>query len=301
MVKPAKIRPRGGDLLFDIVNHTILVLAAIVVIYPLYFIVIASFSDPQKVMLGEVLLYPKDVSAIGYERLLHNRQIWRSYLNTIVYTLAGTSLNIFVTMTAGYALSRKFAGRKTLSFFLIFTMFFSGGLIPTFLAVRNYGLYNNPLIMIVMGAISIWNLMIARTFISSSLPAELYEAAEIDGCSHFRYFWSFVLPLSQALIGVLCVYYAVGHWNDFMTGLIYLRNHDYMPLQVVLKNLVASLAFDDTQTALVADLMDNAERARVAEVVKYCAIIISTVPIIALYMVLQKYFVQGVMIGSIKG
>jgi putative aldouronate transport system permease protein len=204
-------------------------------------------------------------------------------------------------MTAGYALANKFTGRKVLNFFFVFTMFFSGGLIPTFLAVRNYGLYNNPLVMIVIGAISIWNLMITRTFIVNALPGELYEAAEIDGCNHFRYFLSFVLPLSQAIIGVLCVYYAVGHWNDFMTGLIYLRNHDFMPLQVILKNLVASLTFNDTETALVIDFVDNAERARVAEVVKYCAIIISTVPIIIFYLVLQRYFVQGVMIGSIKG
>jgi putative aldouronate transport system permease protein len=210
-------------------------------------------------------------------------------------------VNIMVTMTAGYALSRKFQGRKAVNLFFVFTMFFGGGLIPTFLVVRSLGLYNNPLVMIVMGALSVWNLMIARTFISNSLPSELYEAAEIDGCSHFRYFFLIVLPLSQALIGVLCVYYAVGHWNDFMTGLIYLRNYDFMPLQVVLKNLVASLNFNDANIGLVDDLLDNAERARVSEAIKYCAIIVSSLPIIALYLVLQKYFVQGVMIGSIKG
>jgi putative aldouronate transport system permease protein len=295
------IRPRGSDLVFDLANHGILVVVAIAVLYPVYFILIASISDPFSVMRGEVLLYPKDISFIGYERLFHNRQIWRSYLNTVIYTLAGTTVNIFVTMTAGYAMSRKFAGRKFFNFFFVFTMFFSGGLIPTFLLVRSLGLYNNPLVMIIMGALSVWNMVLARTFIISSLPIELYEAAEVDGCGHFRYFVFIVLPLSQALIAVLCVYYAVGHWNDFMTGLIYLRNYDFMPIQVVIRNLVASLNFTDANIGIIDDIVDNAERARVSEVVKYCAIVVTSAPIIVLYMVLQKYFVQGVMIGSLKG
>lgn len=296
-----KIRARGGDLVFEIVNHVLLILAAIVVIYPLYLIIIASISDPYAVMRGEVLLYPKDISFIGYQKLLQNPEIWRAYLNTIIYTVVGTVLNVLITMMAGYALSRKFAGRRFMNFYFVFTMFFSGGLIPTFLLVRSYGLYNNPLIMIVMGALGVWNLMIARSFIASTLPEELYEAAVVDGCSHFRYFFFFVLPLSQALMAILGVYYAVGHWNDFMTAIIYLSKYSYMPLQVIVRNMVAALQMTEEMTNMLDEITDYAEVARIAESVKYCVILVSTAPIIVLYLSLQKYFVKGAMIGSLKG
>ncbi len=296
-----KVKMSTGDRIFTIVNYTLLILALMMVIYPLYIIVIASISDPYAVMRGEVLLWPKDISFIGYERLLKHKDIWIAYGNTILYTVVGTLLNLVLTLMTGYALSREFMGKKFFNLMFVFTMFFSGGLIPTFLQVKSYGLYNNPLVFIVMGAISVWNVIIARTFMKSSLPEELYEAAVMDGCSHVRYFMKIVLPLSKALMGVLVVYYAVAHWNDYMTGLIYISKRNYQPLQVVLKELLTSLQVTDTMSSMLNDVQDNELMMRVAESVKYCAIVISTVPILALYTSMQKFFVKGVMIGSVKG
>lgn len=296
-----KLKMSVGDRIFTVTNYILLSLATLIVLYPLYIIIIASISDPYAVMRGEVLLWPKDISFVGYERLLKHKDIWIAYGNTIIYTVLGTLLNLILTLMTGYALSRNFIGKKLVNFFFIFTMFFSGGLIPTFLQIKSYGLYNSPLIMIVMGAISVWNVIIARTFMQSSLPEELYEAAVIDGCSHVRYFIKIALPLSKALMGVLVVYYAVAHWNDFMTGLIYISKREYQPLQVVLKELLTSLQVTDTMSQMLSDVTDNELMMRVAESVKYCAIIISTVPILILYTCMQKFFVKGVMIGSLKG
>lgn len=296
-----KVKTSTGDKIFLAVIYMLLILAVIAVLYPLYIIVIASVSDPYAVMRGEVFLWPKDISLIGYERLLKHKDIWVAYGNTVIYTVTGTLLNLILTLMTGYALSRNFIGKKGINFLFIFTMFFSGGLIPAFLQVKEYGLYNSPLIMVVMGAISVWNVIIARTFMSTSLPEELYEAAVIDGCSHFQFFFRIALPLSKALMGVLVVYYAVAHWNDFMTGLIYISKRSYQPLQVILKELLTSLQVTDTMSQMLNDVTDNELMMRVAESVKYCAIIISTVPVLILYTCMQKFFVKGVMVGSLKG
>ena len=290
-----------GDRIFQVVNHMLLLAAVLVVTYPLYIILIASVSDPYAVMRGEVLLYPKNISTIGYERLLKHKDIWTAYKNTVIYTVAGTSLNLIVTLMAGYALSRNFIGKKWVNLYFVFTMFFSGGLIPAFLQVKSYGLYNSPWVMVLMGMISVWNVIIARTFIKNSLPDELYEAAVMDGCSHVWYFIKIVVPLSKALIGVLVVYYAVAHWNDYTTGLVYISNRKYQPLQVVLKELLTSLQVTDSMSQMLGDVADNELMMRVAESVKYCAIVISTVPILVLYSSMQKFFVKGVLIGSVKG
>lgn len=300
-VTSKKIKKTFSDLAFDITNYTLLGVFALIVLYPLYIILIASISDPYAVIRGEVALFPKDISFIGYGKLLNNNQIWVSYRNTVIYTLFGTSLNIIVTMMAGYALSRNFKGKKAVNIYFVFTMFFGGGLIPTFLIVKAYGLYNNPLVFILLGAISVWNVMIARSFIQFSLPSELYEAAVIDGCSHFRHFGKIVLPLSKSLMAVLVVYYGVGHWNNFMTGLIYISNRQYMPLQVILRELLASLKVSGEMADMVSDMMNMDEIIRTAETVKYCSILISSLPVIILYMFMQKYFVKGVMLGSLKG
>jgi len=279
----------------------ILGLCTIIVIYPLYLIVIASVSEPYAVLRGEVMLYPRDIDFIGYQKLLANGPIWVAYRNTVIYTTVGTVLNLTLTMMAGYALTRKFYGKKGMNFYFIFVMIFNAGLIPTFLQVRDLGLYNSPFIMVIMGAISVWNVMIARSFIKNSIPEELYEASAIDGCSHFNYFFRSILPLSKAIIGVLAVFYAVGHWNNFMTGLIYLRSRSYFPFQVILRELLTVLKANASMEALVDMVSNSAEAMRVAEVIKYCAIVVSTVPVLVLYICLQKYFVKGVMIGSIKG
>lgn len=301
--KNTHIREVWQDRLFHIFNQILFVIILFIVIYPLYFIVIASFSDPSAVLNGEVVFWPKDVSLIGYNAIMEYTRIWRGYMWSIIYTVVGTALSVTLTMLLAYALSCQFVGKKLVNWLIVFTMFFSGGLIPTFLTMKNLGLYNRPLIMILMGAISVWNTMIARTFIQTSLPQGLYEAAQIDGASHARYFFQIVLPLSSTIIAVLCVYYAVGRWNDYFTALIYLKNTEYWPLQTVLRQILATLTISgsDYAEALGDDFANASEAQRIANSVKYCSIIISTVPAVVLYIFLQDYFVKGVMIGSIKG
>ena len=301
--KNTHIREVWQDRLFHIFNQILFVIILFIVIYPLYFIVIASFSDPSAVLNGEVVFWPKDVSLIGYSAIMEYTRIWRGYMWSIIYTVVGTALSVTLTMLLAYALSCQFVGKKLINWLIVFTMFFSGGLIPTFLTMKNLGLYNRPLIMILMGAISVWNTMIARTFIQTSLPQGLYEAAQIDGASHARYFFQIVLPLSSTISAVLCVYYAVGRWNDYFTALIYLKNTEYWPLQTVLRQILATLTISgsDYAEALGDDFANASEAQRIANSVKYCSIIISTVPAVVLYIFLQDYFVKGVMIGSIKG
>ncbi len=301
--KNTHIREVWQDRLFHIFNQILFAIILFIVIYPLYFIVIASFSDPSAVLNGEVVFWPKDVSLIGYSAIMEYTRIWRGYMWSIIYTVVGTALSVTLTMLLAYALSCQFVGKKLVNWLVVFTMFFSGGLIPTFLTMKNLGLYNRPLIMILMGAISVWNTMIARTFIQTSLPQGLYEAAQIDGASHARYFFQMVLPLSSTIIAVLCVYYAVGRWNDYFTALIYLKNTEYWPLQTVLRQILATLTISgsDYAEALGDDFANASEAQRIANSVKYCSIIISTVPAVVLYIFLQDYFVKGVMIGSIKG
>jgi putative aldouronate transport system permease protein len=299
----AGIRLSTEDRVFTVFNYAFWALVLLIILYPLYLIVISSVSDPYAVMNGEVLLYPVDFSLIGYEKIMKYNTLWRSYYWAIIYTVSGTALGISLTMLMAYALSNKFPGKGLVNFIIIFTMFFSGGLIPTFLVMRDIGLYNKPIIMMLMGAMSVWNTMIARTFISISIPGELYEAAMIDGSDHFQYFFKIVLPLSGTIVAVLSVYYAVAKWNDFFTALVYLRDNKYWPLQTVLRQILAALTVSagDVAEMFEGDYTDVAETLRVSNVVKYCAIIISTVPAVVLYLAMQDYFVKGVMIGSIKG
>lgn len=301
--KKKRVQHTTSDKVFLICNNIFWIFILLIILYPLYLIVICSFSDPYAVMNGKVFLYPVDFSLIGYQKIMEYTTLWRSYFWAVVYTVGGTGLGITLTMLMAYALSNEFPGKSFVNFLIIFTMFFSGGLIPTFLVMRDIGLYNKPMIMILMGSMSVWNTMIARTYISTSIPHELYEAATIDGADHIRYFFKIVLPLSSTIIAVLCVYYAVGKWNDYFTALVYLRDTRYWPLQTVLRQILATLTVSvgDVAEMFSGDYTDAAEVIRVSNVVKYCAIIISTVPAVILYLSMQNYFVKGVMIGSIKG
>ena len=301
-IRTIKVKKNIRDRIFDVVNYFILGSILFIIIYPLYLIIISSVSDPYAVMRGEVLLHPIDTSFSGYKRILEYKQLWISYGNSILYTLFGTGLNIILTMMAAYALTQKFIGKSLINFIIIFTMFFSGGLIPTFLLVRNIGLYNKPIVMILMSAVSVWNLMVTRTYISTTIPTELYEAAKMDGASHFCYFFKMILPLSGTIIAVLSVYYGISHWNNYFTGLIYLRDRKYLPLQTILREILATLQVNTDMLAMMADDFENqAEIMRNAEIAKYCIIVVSTVPAVVLYVFMQKYFVKGVMIGSLKG
>jgi putative aldouronate transport system permease protein len=290
------------DRIFNGIDLFLVILILLLMLYPLYLIVISSISDANLVALGEVTLYPKKITFVGYEALLSYKALWRSYLNSIIYTVAGTAISIAVTMGAAFTLSRKFPGKMIITFLFVFTMFFNGGLIPTFLVMRNIGLYNNPWVCILMGCVSVWNVMVARTYIKSTIPETLYEAAVLDGASYWRYFIHVVLPLSGTIIAVLSVYYGVSKWNDYWTGLVYIAKEQFMPLQTVLRRLLASL---NTNTELVNISGDISEsyiiRMQRAELAKYGIIVITTAPAVILYLCMQKFFVKGVMIGSIKG
>ena len=300
-----RVRETGKDRIFNAVNLVFWIIVLFIVLYPLWLILIASVSDPDAVLQARVLIWPVDFSLMGYEAVFEYRELWGSYLNSVFYTVAGSALSVIVSLAAAYSLSRKFAGRRLVNLAITFTMFFSGGLIPIFLNVRDLGLYNTRTVMILMNLVSVWNLMVARTYIQTSIPNDLYEAAVIDGADHFTYFFRCVLPLSGTIIAVLAVYYGVARWNDYFTGLVMLRDRNLYPLQLVLREILASLTSSGSSDAFFAAYADNLgglqEALRKAEVAKYCCIVVSTVPAVLLYVFMQKYFVKGVMIGSLKG
>lgn len=300
-----KMKKTFGDSLFDIVNTIFWVIVLFIIIYPLWFIIIASVSDPDAVIAGKVFLWPKDFSLIGYEAVFGHKDFLRSYLNSVYYTLTGTALSVVVTMMAAYALSRNFSGKKFINFIFVFTMFFSGGLIPQFLMNQKLGLHDTVLLMIIINCVSVWNLMVARTYISMNIPNELYEAAIMDGANHFTYFIHAVLPLSGTIIAVLCVYYGVARWNDYFTALVYIRDRSKLPLQTILREAIAMLTTSTSTDAFFSayegDTKGMTEAIRKALVAKYCSIVISTVPAVILYILMQNYFVKGVMLGSLKG
>ncbi len=303
--KPVRIRETGKDRVFNVINLIFWILVLLIVLYPLWLILIASVSDPDAVLQARVLLWPVDFSLMGYEAVFQYSELWGSYLNSIIYTVVGSALSVIISLAAAYALSRKFAGKKLVSLAITFTMFFSGGLIPIFLNVRDLGLYNTRAIMILMNLVSVWNLMVARTYIQTTIPEELYEAAVMDGSNHLTYFFRCVLPLSGTIVAVLSVYYGVARWNDYFTGLVMLRDRNLYPLQLVLREILASLTSTGSSDTFFEAYADNLgglqEALRKAEVAKYCCIVVSTVPAVLLYVFMQKYFVKGVMIGSLKG
>jgi putative aldouronate transport system permease protein len=299
-----RVKKTNIDRVFDNCNMILWILILVAVLYPLWLIVVASLSDPDAIMMGKVFLWPVNPSWMGYEAVFQHRELLRSYANSIFYTVTGSFLSVVITMMAAYALTRQFRGRKAVNIYIIITMFFNGGLIPSFIMNRNLGLYNTVLIMIIINSISVWNLMVARTFISSNVPNELYEAAAIDGADHFTYFFKVVLPLSSTIIAVLAVYYGVARWNDYFTALVYIRDRFKLPLQTILREVIATLttsASDMSFFDAYEDTQGITEALRKAQVAKYCCIVVSTAPTVLLYMAMQKYFVKGVLIGSIKG
>jgi len=294
-------RRNQSDLLFSIVLATVLVLILFATLYPLFFVIIASVSDPTLVATGKVWIIPQGWSTFGYEQIFADQRIWTGYRNTILYTVVGTALNLLVTLPAAYALSRKeFAPRKPLMFFFAFTMFFSGGLIPIYLLYKDLNLLDNWLVFIVPSALNVYNLIIARAFFENSLPEELFEAARLDGVSYFQFFLTIALPLSKAIISVIGLYYLVQHWNDFFTGLIFVRDYDKQPLQIVLRDiLLSNQAF--AGGAGGAGGTGGAYGQQFADQIKYGVIIVATLPVLLIYPFVQKYFEKGVMIGSVKG
>ncbi|GGN97050.1 carbohydrate ABC transporter permease [Saccharibacillus kuerlensis] len=289
-----------GEWLFDAVVLTICLLIFLSIVYPLYFVVIASISNSTLVSTGQVTIFPKDISFFGYSEIFKDQRIWTGYGNTILYTVLGTAVNLLFTLPAAYVLSRQeFRARRFIMFAFVLTLFFGGGLIPTYLLMKDLGLLNTMWVFILPFSVNVYNLIIARSFFESSIPKELYEAAAMDGCSHFRYFGSVVLPLSKAIVSVIGLYYLVAHWNDFFTGLIYIRSNELQPLQIVLRDILLSNQVFSGGAGSGGAAGGYAQQY--ADQVKYGVIIVSTLPILLVYPFLQKYFDKGVMIGSVKG
>ena len=287
-----------SDIIFNAVVIVLSIAVFLIILYPLWFIVIASISNSNLVNLGKVTIWPKDIRFYGFEQIMEDKRIWRGYLNTLLYVIVGTTLNMVVTMPAAYALSqRNFSTRNKIMFYFVFTMFFNGGLVPTYMTVNSLGLISTKAILILFVAVNTYNLIIARTFIESSIPEDLYEAAVLDGCSHFTYFMKVVLPLSKAVNAVLILYYAVFHWNDYFNALIYNSKQANAPLQIVLREiLLLNQAFANGNGGVQGGYGQSS-----ADQVKYAVIIVSTIPILCVYPFVQKYFEKGVMIGAVKG
>ena len=297
------IRETKRDRIFNFFNGLILTVVFLLCLYPLWFIIIASISNPDLINAGKVWLIPQDVSLDGYKALFADDSVVRGYINTIIYTAGGTCVNLAVTLPAAYALSRKdFVGRNFFTKMFLFTMFFSGGLIPTFLTVKSLGLYNNPLVMVILGATSMTNIIISRTFFQTNIPDELREAAEIDGCSNTRFFFSIVLPLSTAIIAVMALFFAVTHWNGYFTAMIYIREEEWKPLQIIMRDILMESEFNAQMLQQGGDTAGMLQQElRTAEQIKYALIVVSSIPGMMIYPFVQKHFVKGVTVGAVKG
>ena len=301
------IKLSKGDRVFVTINGILLALFFIVELYPMIYVLSASFSDPQAVGGGEMLLWPVRPSLEGYQYILQYKTIWTGYLNTIFYTVLGTVVNLIVTIPCAYALSRRdFPDKGVFMLLFMFTMYFSGGTIPAYLNYKSLGLLNTRWVMLICGALSVYNMIVARTFFANSIPWELHEAARIDGASDVRTFFSIVLPLSKAIMAVMVLYYGVAHWNEYFIALLYLPQAKALwPLQMVLREILIRSQF--AAEAISDGVMDAEQMLEllrqqdVANMMKYCVIVAATVPMLIIYPFLQKYFAKGVMIGSVKG
>jgi len=289
----------SGDQLFNIAIYIIAIFIIAIILYPLIFVVSASFSDPTKILNGEVWLLPKGFTLDAYRQVFQDSRLWNSYKNTIVYTIIGTTINIILTTLLAYPLSRKdLPGRNFFMFVIAFTMFFSGGIVPTYLVVQDLGMLDTIWALVIPGAISTYNAIVMRTFFQDSIPWELQEAALLDGCGNAKLLYKIILPLSKPILAVMVLFYAVGHWNSYFGALIYLDSDHLYPLQIILREILIQ------NQAAMHDVVMDFEMARqimMAESMKYSVIVIASLPVIVMYPFVQKYFVKGVMIGSIKG
>lgn len=293
-----KIHRTPGDRVFDIAMYTIAVLLIIICLYPMYFILIASISSPSDVSAGNIVFYPKGITFKGYAKLFEYKELWVGYRNTVLYAVVGSVINLAVNISAAYALSRKdLVGRKLITVFFLIPMFFTGGLIPTYMNIQAYNLHDTFWVMVLPFSVITYYIIVARTFFKNSLPDDMLEAAQIDGCGNLRFFFQIALPLSKAVIAVIFLWSAVGHWNSYFNALIYLRNPDLQPLQIILRNILIN---NQTISAMTTGSAAT-EAKQFADLIKYAVIVISSAPIMCLYPFVQKYFNQGIMVGSLKG
>lgn len=296
-----KMKESRGDRIFNVINMVIITTFLIGVLYPLIYVLSASISDPNAVLQGQVRLFPVGFTLEGYKAVFTHKLIISGYLNAIFYMVTGTALNVFLTISAAYPLSRKdLSGRKAIMSLFIFAMIFNGGMIPTYLVVKNLHLINSRWAMILPNAIGVWNVIIARTYFQTSIPDELLEASQLDGCTDYQFIAHVALKLSGPIIAVITLFYAVGHWNSYFNALLYLNDQEKFPLQMVLR----SILIENEMTAEMfasADLDAMAYKENLRELLKYSLIVVASVPLLLIYPFVQKHFVKGIMIGAVKG
>lgn len=298
VAKMNKVKKSKEDKIFDFIIYGIAVILIIVALYPMYFIVIASISNPNLVSNGEIMFFPKGINFKAYEQLASYSQLWTGYKNTILYVIFGTIFTLIVNIPAAYALSRRnLYGRKFLTIFYLIPMFFTGGLIPTYLAVQQFHLQDSFWVMVLPFCVVTYYIIVGRTFFLNSIPEELWEAAQLDGCGYLGFFFQIVLPLSKAVIAVIALWAAVGQWNSYFNALIYLRSPELQPLQIILRNILISNQTISSMTTGAAAV----EAKQMADLIKYAVIVVSSAPIMCMYPFVQKHFNQGVMLGSLKG
>ena len=294
-----RIRESRVDRIFNLVNYTILTVFLLIILYPLIYVVSASFSDGAAVISGRVVLWPVDFSLEAYKKIFQYESIWTGYSNSLFYAVVGTVVNVTLTLFAAYPLSRPdLYGRKLILGLFVFTMFFNGGLIPSYLLVKDLGMLDTRAAMIIPQALSVWNLIIAITYFRFAIPRELLEASQLDGCNDFQYFFRILLPLSAPIIAVLTLFYAINHWNQFFSAMIYLSDKSLFPLQLILRDILISSQVDMN---MMEDLQSMAAKEAIRELLKYALIVVASVPVLMIYPFVQKYFVRGIMLGSVKG
>ena len=307
MKKRGKMKMSFGDRVFVTAVNITLIVSFIILLYPITYVISASFSDPKAVSSGEMILLPVRASLDAYEYILNYKEIWIGYANTIFYTVVGTLLNLIATIPCAYALSRKdLSGRKYILTLFVITMYFSGGLIPSYLNLFELGMINTRWSLLLPGIVSAYNLIVARTFFSNSIPWELHEAAFLDGCSDIKLFSKVIIPLSAPIIVVMILYYGVGHWNAYFSAMIYIRDREMYPLQVFLKEILtmgqfAASAMQDGASYTAEEMAVLVKQTETANMIKYAVIVVSTAPMMVVYPFVQKYFAKGVMIGAVKG
>lgn len=294
-----KRRISSSDKVFYAVIGIVMVFLTLIVLYPIVYIVSASFSSSTAVAAGEVWLWPVDFSIEAYKAVFNYSDLWIGYRNTIFYVIVGTIMNVAVEMICAYPLARKdLWGRSVISFLFTFTMLFGGGMIPNYLLVKSLGMLNTPWALLIPGLMSVYNVIVARTFIQNNIPEELLEASQIDGCNDIQFFFKMVLPLSKAIIAVLTLWHAVGHWNAYFSAFLYITNEKLYPLQIFLKEILVQ---SNVNSEVVSDVADALQMQNLKQLLKYAIIVVSTVPLFAFYPFVQKHFVKGVTIGSVKG
>ena len=295
-----KIHETHEDRIVNTIFYILLAVLTLIFTYPLWFIIIASVSSPDAIWGGNVVLLPSHITLLGYKKIFVESRIWIGYRNSLIYMVVGTLVNLAVTVAAAYPLSRRdFKARNFCMAYFVITMFFSGGMIPTYLIIQKLGIIDTLWVMVLPGAVNVTNIIITRTFFQNTIPTELHEAGMLDGCTNFRFFLRVVLPLSSAIIAVMTLFFAVGHWNSYFNALLYLNSRDRMPLQMFLREILTKSQISNSMST--ADMIVMGEQYKLSETIKYGVIIVACLPVMIMFPFIQKHFVKGVMIGSLKG